>query len=188
MTSSQKREFSTTDTRTLMKRYGLGEDAINKIRRRYRVISVVQVRDMRRAVEQERARVALEPPDDGPLPKRPGKRRDCTHARPCPFVTCRYHLYTDVTRSGGLQVNAPKSEPDDMKETCALDVADRGTHTLEEIGVILGVTRERIRQIQAIALRKIKRLPGGEEWVKEMLETVPDACLGRATIRAGKVG
>lgn len=35
--------------------------------------------------------------------------------------------------------------------------ADRKRHTLEEIGREFGVTRERIRQVEAKALRKIKR-------------------------------
>ncbi len=34
-----------------------------------------------------------------------------------------------------------------MKYTCALDVADAGEHTLEEVGELYGITRERIRQI-----------------------------------------
>jgi RNA polymerase primary sigma factor len=34
-------------------------------------------------------------------------------------------------------------------------------HTLEEIGDRYGVTRERIRQIEGKALRKLRRLPGG---------------------------
>ena len=34
---------------------------------------------------------------------------------------------------------------------------DGKTHTLEEIGKVLGVTRERIRQIEQKALRRLKR-------------------------------
>jgi RNA polymerase primary sigma factor len=33
---------------------------------------------------------------------------------------------------------------------------DGQTHTLEEVGVKMGYTRERIRQIEAIALRKLR--------------------------------
>ena len=46
-----------------------------------------------------------------------------------------------------------------MVETCALDVADRGRSSLDEIGQLMGLTRERIRQIEVVALRKMhKRL------------------------------
>ena len=43
-----------------------------------------------------------------------------------------------------------------MKETCALDIADRGGVTLEEVGEILNLTRERIRQVEVIGLEKLR--------------------------------
>ena len=36
-------------------------------------------------------------------------------------------------------------------------LGDEKTHTLEEIGEILGVTRERVRQIEARALEKLRK-------------------------------
>ncbi len=87
----------------------------------------------------------------------PATRGDCVDApRPCPHTRCKHHLL-DIT-NGNLPGHG-RSGPrlpllTDMRETCALDVADRGGATLEEVGEILGVTRERIRQIEAIALRK----------------------------------
>jgi len=57
-----------------------------------------------------------------------------------------------------------------MPETCALDVADRGGATLGEVGSVLGVTRERVRQLEERALRRLRhpvrraRLPDYEEW------------------------
>ena len=53
-----------------------------------------------------------------------------------------------------------------MEETCALDVADRGPLTLHEVGQILGITRERVRQIQEQARRRIKR----SRWRMKLLE------------------
>lgn len=38
-------------------------------------------------------------------------------------------------------------------------IRDKTTHTLEETGKIFGVTRERIRQIEAVALAKLRRHP-----------------------------
>ena len=43
-----------------------------------------------------------------------------------------------------------------MKETCSLDVADKGGITLEEVGEILNLTRERIRQVEVRGLLKLK--------------------------------
>ena len=43
-------------------------------------------------------------------------------------------------------------------ETCALDIADRGGITLEEVGEIMNLTRERIRQVEVRGLLKLKML------------------------------
>ncbi len=40
----------------------------------------------------------------------------------------------------------------DWSQSCVLDVADAGGHTLEEVADLFGVSRERIRQIEEGAL------------------------------------
>ncbi len=96
---------------------------------------------------------------------RPQSRGECSaEARPCPFVTCKFHLYLDVNpETGSIKLNFPDLEVSDMKETCALDVADRGGITLEEVGEILNLTRERIRQVEVRGLIKLKMVGPGEE-------------------------
>lgn len=74
--------------------------------------------------------------------------------RPCPWVSCKYHLYLEVKPSGNLTVFHPDTEVHDMPVSCVLDVADRKGQTLEEVGAILGVTRERVRQIETAGQRK----------------------------------
>lgn len=90
---------------------------------------------------------------------RPQTRAECVDGhRPCPFVSCT-HLYLDVTpETGSLKLNFPDLEVDELAETCALDVADRGPHTLEDVGDLLNITRERARQIEAIALDHLRAL------------------------------
>ena len=43
-----------------------------------------------------------------------------------------------------------------MPASCALDVADAGPHSLQAIGDALGMTRERVRQIEAAALLSLQ--------------------------------
>jgi hypothetical protein len=110
---------------------------------------------MRRLAPTRRAEDEAE--DDGEtLPVKPTTRSECENGcRPCPFVSCKYHLYLEVNPTGSVTYNAPDLES--MAETCALDVAAKGGVTLEEIGSVLSLTRERIRQIASAALDKVKQ-------------------------------
>lgn len=95
---------------------------------------------------------------------RPRTRGDCEpggpHAmRPCPFVSCKHHLYLDVSiDTGTLKLNFPDLQPWELQKSCALDIADESGHTLEEVGAIMRLTRERARQIEVKALVKMKLL------------------------------
>jgi len=85
--------------------------------------------------------------------ERPRFRSECVNGpRPCVFVACRHHLFIDVNSAGGIVLNFPGKELEDLTDTCALDVAERGDHTLEEVGEYLNLTRERIRQIETHAM------------------------------------
>lgn len=94
--------------------------------------------------------------------ERPTSREACSQMqRPCPFVSCAHHLYLDVNpESGAIKLNFPHLEVWEMAETCSLDVADRGGITLEEVGAILNLTRERIRQVEVRGLYKIRQHSG----------------------------
>ncbi|MCA9564412.1 MAG: DNA-binding protein [Myxococcales bacterium] len=101
---------------------------------------------------------------------RPANRDHCkTGPRPCPYVSCKFHLYLDVhPETGSIKLNFPDLEVWEMEETCALDVADKGGTTLEEVGDILNLTRERIRQVEVLGLQKLRNV------YQELGEEIPE--------------
>lgn len=110
------------------------------------------------------------------LPERPRTRGDCRDGiRPCPWVLCRYSLYLDLDPiTGHVRIYHPRLEPWEVKgPSCALDVAERGPSTLEEVGDIYGVTRERIRQIETKALAKLGKNAALLAPLAEALEEAP---------------
>lgn len=89
---------------------------------------------------------------------RPRVRSDCIGGpRPCPWVGCKYHLYLDINpRTGSIKLNFPDIEPWEMTQSCVLDIADQGPVTLEDVGRIMNLTRERIRQLEVAASEKVR--------------------------------
>jgi len=108
---------------------------------------------------------------------KPRARSECVDGpRPCPFVSCKHHLYIDVSpRTGAIKLNFPDLEVWEMNESCALDVADRGGTTLEDVGAIMNLTRERIRQVEVKALAKMEALNDMEA----LREYVDEGPIGR---------
>jgi hypothetical protein len=89
---------------------------------------------------------------------RPRTRADCINGpRPCLFVSCKHNLYLDVNpETGSIKLNFPDKEIWELEHTCALDVAEKGGITLEEVGEIMNLTRERIRQVETRGLAKLR--------------------------------
>jgi hypothetical protein len=125
---------------------------------------------MKRLTREELRQGALMyPPVDIP---RPTSREECRgEVRPCPWVACKHHLYLDINpETGSIKINFPDLEPWELKHTCALDVAERGGITLEEVGEIMNLTRERIRQVEVRGLLKLKMgSPSPDELGAELL-------------------
>jgi hypothetical protein len=95
-----------------------------------------------------------------PYPKvaRPRVRGDCVDGpRPCPWVACRHHLALDVGDVNPLSgLPVLRMDPGEPADTCSLDVAARGDHTLEQVGEILGLGKEQVRQIEIRGLRAMR--------------------------------
>lgn len=88
---------------------------------------------------------------------RPRTRGECPAERPCPYVACHYHLYLEVNEgTGSIKFVFPNKDFDEIGPTCALDIADQGGATLDEVGGLMNVCRERVRQIEEGALKKIR--------------------------------
>ena len=89
---------------------------------------------------------------------RPATREQCRFGeRPCPYVGCRHHLYLEIQPSTGrIKLNFPTLEPHQLEESCSLDVADRGGCTLENVGRLLNLTRERVRQVEGKAVDSVR--------------------------------
>jgi hypothetical protein len=95
---------------------------------------------------------------------RPKTRADCMNGpRPCLFVSCKHNLYLDVNpETGSIKLNFPDKEIWELEYTCALDVAEKGGITLEEVGQIMNLTRERIRQVETRGLMKLRAATDAE--------------------------
>jgi len=55
-----------------------------------------------------------------------------------------------------------------MEQTCALDVADAAGpegETLEKVGELLNLTRERVRQLEVFAIKKLQRRTAPDVWL-----------------------
>ncbi|MBK6920395.1 MAG: hypothetical protein IPH07_23545 [Deltaproteobacteria bacterium] len=88
----------------------------------------------------------------------------------CAERECRYSLLPEAKRGHLPVVN------------CALEVADEGEHTYDQIGAILHLSRETVRLIAEEALRKIRNGRHLEDYVDSELgrETLP------AVVRMGR--
>jgi hypothetical protein len=141
------------------------EEAEGAGRRRSKTMSRKEIaRDLRR----QRQSGMVDPELDAVIREieehRPRERAECaTGPRPCMFISCKHHLYLDVNPStGSIKLNFPDKEVWELENTCALDVADRGGITLEEVGAIMNLTRERIRQVETRGLLKLRAIAEDE--------------------------
>jgi hypothetical protein len=121
-------------------------------------------------------------PDTEYPDEKPKKRGECTFPRPCPFISCKWNAIwgKSIAFSKG-RIPTDDEEIVDMiynaRASCVLDICDKGGATLEEVGSIMNLTRERVRQIEGSGragnykgLRALQQPRGGEriEAIKQL--------------------
>ncbi len=114
-------------------------------------------------LSQERMRKQMGSRRQVPPYWRPQVRGDCRSGpRPCPYVGCKYHLASDVLPDGSLRLAFGEDVQalSEMKETCALDVAEQHDMTLDRLAELSNLTRERVRQIEVNAVATLKSRVG----------------------------
>ena len=96
-----------------------------------------------------------------PMPK---TRGDCIDGpRPCPHHRCRHNLVADTLKDGTVRFHwSPADEP--WRASCALDEASNGPMVAEAVADAMGISRERVRQLEESALRRLKRRVRGEDY------------------------
>ncbi len=109
-------------------------------------------------------------PGELPPPLDAGQLQALNTCRPCPWISCRHHLYLEVhPTTGAMKINFKGNEPDELEETCAIDIGERGGLALKEVGAMIRLTRERIRQVEVSGIRKLQ----SKEYVREASDLGP---------------
>ena len=94
---------------------------------------------------------------------RPKTYEDClevgwgTKENPCPFVGCKNHLFLEINELGELKFPHKKKDFDEIDETCLNRAIENGPLDFQQITNLIGVVRERARQIKNEAKEKIKQ-------------------------------
>lgn len=141
-----------------------------------RPVTVSMARLSKRALDEG---AAMYPERPGVDYQRPRTFADCDAADlgasvPCPFVSCKHHVALDVNeRAGSIKSNFPDCDPDEIPHTCTLRVAERGGATLDDVAAVMNLTRERVRQIQDIALAKIRHALG-DAAIRDLIDASDD--------------
>lgn len=111
---------------------------------------------------------------------------DCEADGPryCLREDCRFHLLDgrgngrrvseggrsiDPNRPPGRAPNTPRGveSRETIPESCAIDVAEDGPQTRGRVGMLMGLSGERVRHIEAKAVAKIKALHAGSQGARD---------------------
>lgn len=77
-------------------------------------------------------------------------------SRTCGETLCRFHLDGPIEDGENSDALERRKAIANRPELCALDAADIGGMSLQEVADRLGATRERVRQIELAAVQKLR--------------------------------
>lgn len=135
-------------------------------RARQRAFTISVKRFSKRRLQQQAETTG----DLEPMPRTWGEcieRALGTPTHPCAYLRCKYNLLVDLHHAtGAYKITHPSLAGGDYgdeyeqmpRHTCALNAAEQGGMTLEEVGEVINVTRERVRQIELKALYRLRDL------------------------------
>jgi hypothetical protein len=108
-----------------------------------------------------------------------------TKENPCPWARCKHNLAIDVNpENGSITTRFPDKDIDELDATCAIRQAEEGPLHLWRVGELMNITRERVRQIEAVALKKAARNNAAlREILLDFLEE-DHTCAASATVAA----
>jgi len=75
----------------------------------------------------------------------------------CQECSCRYSLLSDRPRIREWSREDLLELVDALPSTCALELANQGALTLDELATYLGIPRTLVEQFESLALRKLAR-------------------------------
>ena len=103
---------------------------------------------------------------------RPRTRGECAcMPRPCPFVSCRWHLAHEALSLDLDDATMAVAIVEETGDTCALDVADRGADEYE-VASLMGVSHQRVNQLVRSASKRAA-LSGVMAGAMEALRSLP---------------
>ena len=89
--------------------------------------------------------------------KKPCVRADCASLpRPCPFISCKYNLFVEIGPKGSLDFTWPRTQPHQMPQSCALDLADEGGLTVQELADEMRLGLDVVKKSVDAALRSVR--------------------------------
>ncbi len=101
-------------------------------------------------------------------------RAACPTVRPCPLYSCQHHLHVDDERPGRPHHGvSPPRKLRARAESCAIDVAERGELSAEQVSKVMGITAERVNQLEDRALAKVAAATAVQAYLEDLHLKLP---------------